>query len=50
MWTVGRPGADAQGNANDSGWPYNADAYERLRYAGHPDVLATKDKTFRLGP
>jgi hypothetical protein len=31
-------------------WPYTPMDYDRLRHAAYPDVLARKDKTFRLGP
>ena len=31
-------------------WPYTAEDLNRIRYAAFPDILAYKDKNFRLGP
>ena len=44
-------GADGFGICNamwtPNGWPWSATEYETLRLLGHPDLLATADKTYR---
>ena len=35
---------------NPRRYPYNAEDTERLRFMAYPDLLAHKDKNFRLGP
>lgn len=45
-------GADGFGISNyhhsPNGWPWTAEEYEKLRLLGHPDLLATADKVYRV--
>jgi len=45
-------GADGIGLANahwgPNGWPWRSDEYHTLRLLGHPDMLATADKIYRV--
>lgn len=54
LWTAAAltydQGADgfglANGSFNPNGWPWSAEDYQTLRLLGHPDMLATADKTY----
>ena len=54
LWTAAAlaydRGADGFGLVNGSfhpnGWPWSAEEYQTLRLLGHPDLLATADKTY----
>jgi len=45
-------GADGFGISNyhhsPNGWPWTAEEYEKFRLLGHPDLLATADKLYRV--
>ena len=45
-------GADGFGISNyhhsPSGWPWTAEEYEKFRLLGHPELLATADKLYRV--